>query len=306
MSRRWRTLLALAGLCILAALLYLAGGSAVLEALRRCTPSAVAGAAAAIIAGTLVGAWNVFCIAGLRATMPFARFIAVYWRSWAIGITLPGQVADMLTTLWQLKGRTGNLSFIAGRLLADKAITFGELLALAALLPWVLDPARMVLSLYLLAALALAALATLLLAHWCAHHPLLLQRWRWTARLQPIMAAAVDLPFNAALLNLALTVVKMLLTGMAYWLVLRAIAPVAPRFSTTTVISQSAGLIAYLPISFNGMGTVEVSAIALFRTVGIGSAVVLSAYLVMRATTLLAAWLPAAWWMLREPAPPAD
>jgi len=98
------------------------------------------------------------------------------------------------------------------------------------------------------------------------------------------------------------TAIKTLLTGLSYWLVLHAIDPAAPRFGTTTVISQSAGLIAYLPISFNGIGTVEVSAIALFRSVGLASATVLSAYLVLRATALAAAWGPATWWTLRRPA----
>jgi len=297
-----RALLALAGLVLLAMLLHFAGGANVMAALRRCTPLTIGGTFAALVAGTLLGAWNVYRIAGLQAAMPFARFVPVYWRSWALGITLPGQVADMLTTLWQLRGRTGDLSFVAGRLLADKAITFGAMLALAAMLPVVLDPARMPLSLALFTALVVVALLALALARWCVRHPALLPRWRWGARLQPVLRAAVELPFDVAVHNAVVTAAKTLLTGLAYWLVLREIAPGAPHFSTTTVVSQTAGLIAYLPISFNGLGTVEISAIALFRAVGLSSAVVLSAYLVLRVTTLVAAWLPAAWWTLRAPA----
>ena len=45
------------------------------------------------------------------------RFLPVFWRSWAVGITLPGQIGDFLTTLWQLKGRSADLSFVAGRLI---------------------------------------------------------------------------------------------------------------------------------------------------------------------------------------------
>jgi len=196
-----RVLLAVVGLGLLALLLHLAGGAEVLATLRRCTPGAIAGAAAALVAGAALGAWNVYRIAGLQASMPFARFLPVYWRSWAIGISLPGQVADMLTTLWQLKGRTGDLAFVAGRLLADKAITLGAMLGLAALLPWVLDPARLRLSLALLATLAFVSIATLGFARWCVRHPSLLPRWRWGARLQPALAAAVELPLGAALLN---------------------------------------------------------------------------------------------------------
>ena len=125
---------------------------------------------------------------------------------------------------------------------------------------------------------------------------------RWGARVRPILAAA-NVPLKLALGNAALTVIKTMVSGLAYWAVLRSIASDAPAFATTTVISQSAGLVAYLPISFNGIGTVEVSAVAMFHLVGLGSAVVLSTYLILRATTLIVAWLPTAWWTWRTPVP---
>jgi uncharacterized membrane protein YbhN (UPF0104 family) len=301
-TRSWRPPRAvppLVGVCILGALLYFAGGTDVLAAARRCTPAALVGAATAIVCGTVLGAWNVYRIAGLQASMPFARFLPVYWRSWAVGITVPGQVGDMLTTLWQLRGRTGGLAFIAGRLVADKAVTLGAMLALAAMLPMVMDRAGMLLSLVLLGAVALAALAGYASLRWCERHA---TRWRWGRRLQPVLAAAVELPFGTVALNAAVTVAKVLLSGLAYWLLLRAMVVNAPGFPATVVVSQSAGLVAYLPISFNGIGTVELSAIALFRTIDLDSAAVLSAYLILRAITLVAAWLPAAWWTRRKPA----
>jgi len=83
-------------------------------------------------------------------------------------------------------------------------------------------------------------------------------------------------PAGVAFGNAIVTSVKLLVSGFAYWLVLRSIAPEVPDIVTTTVISQTAGLIAYVPISFNGIGTVEVSAIALFGAAGLDSASVLS------------------------------
>ncbi len=300
--RSWylpRAVPALIGLCILGTLLYFAGGTDVLAAVRRCTPAAIAGSAAAIVVGTVLGAWNVYRIAGLQAAMPFARFLPVYWRSWAVGITMPSQVGDLLATLWQLRGRTGSLAFIAGRLLADKAVTLGAVLALAAMLPVVTGQARLSLSLALLAGLALAALAAYASLRWGARRA---ARWRWGARLQPVLAAAVELPFDAVALNATVTLAKTLLSGLAYWFLLHAMVVNAPGIPATVVVSQSAGLVAYLPVSFNGIGTVELSAIALFQAINLNSAAVLSAYLIMRAITLAAAWLPAAWWTLRKPA----
>jgi uncharacterized membrane protein YbhN (UPF0104 family) len=297
-----RAVLALIGICILAATLYWAGSGAVLDAIKRCHPGAVAIAAAAIVTATILGAWNVYRIAGLRSTMTFLQFLPVFWRSWAVGITLPGQVADMLTMLWQLKGRSGDLSFVAGRLLADKAITLGFMLVMASLVPLVLGRAHLLASVFLFAGVGISAATALASASWCVRHPDFLAHWRWGARVQPVLVAA-NVPIGLALGNAVVTLAKTLLSGLAYWVVFRSLDTHVPGFATTTVISQGVGLVAYLPISFNGLGTVEVSAVALFRAAGLQSAVVLSAYLILRATTLATAWLPAAWWTMRKPSP---
>lgn len=286
-----RTVLALIGVCILAAALYWVGSGAVLDALKRCSPVAIAAAAVAIVAATILGAWNVYRIAELRSTMTFMHFLPVFWRSWAIGITLPGQVADMLTTLWQLKGRSGDLNFVAGRLLADKAITLGLILGLASFVPAFVGKTSLLASVLMLAALGLGAGAALTLVAWYSRRPGFLANWRLGARILPVLAAS-NVPIRVAASNSAITVAKLMATGFAYWVVLSSIDTRTPGFLTTTAISQSAGLIAYLPISFNGLGTVEISAVAMFRALGLQSATVLSAYLILRAITLVTAWLP--------------
>jgi uncharacterized membrane protein YbhN (UPF0104 family) len=75
--------------------------------------------------------------------------------------------------------------------------------------------------------------------------------------------------------------------------VLETLTPQAPGFGSITIISQTAGLIAYVPISFNGLGTVEVSAIALFGAAGVEAAAVVSTYVALRLITMAVAWLPA-------------
>jgi len=147
-DRRW---LALVGLCILGAALYCAGSDEVLAAMARCSAAAIASAAAAITVGTFLGAWNCYRIAELRTTITFRRFLAVFWRSWAVGITLPGQVADFVSTLWQLKGCSSDLNFVAGRLIVDKAITLGLMLALLALVPVCVGRVRPLVSVLILA-----------------------------------------------------------------------------------------------------------------------------------------------------------
>lgn len=261
--------------------------------MARCSPAAIAVATAAILVGTVLGAWNCYRVAELRTAITFPHFLSVFWRSWAIGITLPGQVADLLTTLWQLKGRSNDLNFVAGRLIADKAITLGLMLAMLALLPVVFDEGKPLASVFILAGVCTGAVVALAILAWCQRHPNVLAGRRWGARIVSVLAG-VRLPVDVALGNAFVTCIKLVASGCAYWVVLKSIAPNAPGFIATTVISQTAGLIAYLPISFNGLGTVEVSAVAMFGAAGLDSASVLSAYLILRAITMAAAWLPAA------------
>jgi uncharacterized membrane protein YbhN (UPF0104 family) len=294
-----RSLLALIGVGILALTLHAIGSAAVIDALQRCHPAAIALAAVAIMMGTVLGAWNCYVIAELRSAMSFRRFLPIYWRSWAIGISLPGQVADFLSTLWQLKGRSGELSLVAGRLLVDKAITLGLILALATLLPALIGEAEIQVPLMLLGLLCIGAVLGLWSLGWAVANIHVAPRNPWISRVLPIASAARQTPPRLVLSNGLLTLVKLMISGIAYWLVLRSIDSNTPDLLTTTVIAQSVGLIAYVPISFNGLGTVEVSAVGLFRSVGMSGASVLSAYLILRALTLIAAWIPTAVGMLR-------
>lgn len=292
---RWRRhALALLGLGLLLVALQVVGGREILEALQRAKPVALAGAAAAIAAGTVLGAYNVHRVAGLAPVMGLREFLPVFWRSWAVGISMPGQVGDMLATVWQLKGRaSADLGFIGGRLLADKVVSLGCSLALAAMAPWALGFGAPLTSAWLMLALAAVGVLSWSAARWLARRPR--AERGLAARMRPVIdAAGVPLPLLAG--NAAITVLKLAITSLAYWLVLSSMHPSAPDYAATAVISQSAGLVAYLPISFNGLGTVEVSAMALFGALGLPGAVVLSGYILLRALTLALAWLPTLWW----------
>lgn len=294
LMRWWRRALAILGLCLLAAVLYMVGGRDVLDALRRVNPASLLGAGVAIIVSTLLGARNVYDLAGLGKIVGFGRFVKIFWRSWALGITLPGHVADMFSTAWQLKRHhSTNLAFIAGRLLTDKGITVACMLLTAALLPYLLGIGDLLLAAWLIGALAAVMLGAWLGVRAFAGKPR--RRGSRMAHLQPLVDAA-GAPMPLMLRNAALTGLKIAMTGLAYWLVLQSVSPDPPGYVTTTAITSGAGLVAYIPISFNGLGTVEVTAMSLFSFIGVPGNAVLAAYLALRALTLTLAWLPALFW----------
>lgn len=91
---------------------------------------------------------------------------------------------------------------------------------------------------------------------------------------------------QAILINILLTFVRTLVLGCAYWLVINAYGS-EPSMIHALCFSIAAGMVAYIPISFNGLGTVEASLVYLFSTIDIESAPILSAALTMRVITIL-------------------
>lgn len=281
---------ALLGVCILALGIAWAGVGDVLSALAEQELLALVLAVAAIAAGTFLGAWNAFRLSELASTMAFRSFLAVYWRAWAIGLSVPGQVGDLVSTLWQLRGRV-DMEFVAGRLLVDKSVTLGCMLLLLSSLPAVLGILAYPYALLppvgaaIVLMLALAVSRRLALSQtdfWTSH--------RFLRRIKPLVSATA-VPWPALWTNVAFTAAKVLLTGSAYWLLLPSDGNLE-GFFTVLAISQTAGLVAYLPISFNGIGTVELSAMKLFSLMGYAAPEVLSAYIVLRLCALATAWIP--------------
>lgn len=289
-----RYLLTLLGLCLMAWALQLAGIGRVMTVIGSMNPLSIAGAALAVVAGTILGARNLYDIAELRGILGFSTFLGIFWRSWAIGISLPGQVADMFSTAWQLKRyRASHLPFIASRILADKVISAACMVTAAVCVPFFTGRAGGTSTIWALAAIFAAGLAAWLGAHYLRGKlPAPVRGWRFVH----ILLDAAGTPPSLVLRNLTLTALKMALTGLAYWLLLRETTHASLSYLATTSIAHGAGLVAYVPVSFNGLGTVEVSAMALFALIGIPRQSVLGVYLVLRGLTLTLAWLPSLLW----------
>ena len=96
------------------------------------------------------------------------------------------------------------------------------------------------------------------------------------------------------LLNAALTLVCIGLIGMAYWCMFFSLGYTQLPPGTLILLVAACSIVAYIPISFNGIGTVEVTGIALFGQLEVPAAAVLSAYLCLRLIVMALAWLPAA------------
>ncbi len=86
---------------------------------------------------------------------------------------------------------------------------------------------------------------------------------------------------QAVFLNWCTTLIRTIFLGGAYWLMIKSYGPSLP-FLPTLCFSIMGGMVAYIPISFNGLGTVEASHIFLFSTIGIEPAPILAATVSLR------------------------
>ncbi len=296
-----------ATLLVLALLIVWSDPQSLVQVLGDVAPMLWLAAALVISGATLAGGLGLHLLLRKSTGRDFRDFLPVYWVAWAAGLITPGQIGDMATISLILKRRGIDWRGTLGRSLLDKGVSLAVMVGVAAcgiLSTWhVMSANTSTVRWALMAALGIVAvLAAGLIIQ---RHP----------RLQPIRSHLLEIAASfldtlryqpgAVALNFLLTLLKLMLIGTGYWLMLRAFGAEPPSILTTTALATASGLLAYLPVSFNGIGPVEVAGVALFGIHGIDGTVVLASYLALRATVLALAWIPAAavllTWRARPP-----
>ena len=291
---RWMRLAV--GLLLLVGLIVYLTPSALLAQLREVELGWLAAAATAIVISTLIGSYALYLLMSRDHALPYRRFLGAYWTSWGVGLVVPGQVGDvaMLTMLMQRRGLHWPTSL--GRSLLDKLISLAVLCGFAAWGLFALMPAVRVTAGQIAA--GAAGLCLIGVTMWLAWRLLssgackrirLLEAMRTTTR--EITNSALQHPGRTAA-NLALTILKFGCSVLSYWFVFRALGQDQLAYLHTLPLVAISALVAYIPVSFNGLGTVEFAGIWLFGGAGIGKTAVLSAYLLLRFMVLTIAWLP--------------
>lgn len=298
-QRRWLVVLALVALSLLAAQVAWIGPRAIAGTLADADRGWALLALLAIIVGALIGGANSWWLAGKPDGVPLPAFLTFYWTGWAVGLLAPGQVGDSLTISLMLRRRNIPMRRSLAGLGVDKLVSLLLMMGTVCALPLVLvgfRPGGIVIG--LLASTAMIVLALAGSAHWLAAHRPLLQ--------SPLLGHTAELVENAGrllreqpgrvLINALLTLVKLLLTGVSYWCALRAMGQplTLTELPAITLCAAAAGLVAYVPLSLNGIGTVELTGLTLFGALGLPPEKILAAYMWLRLATLLAAILPAA------------
>jgi uncharacterized membrane protein YbhN (UPF0104 family) len=301
---------------LLAILLLQVDPVALLHALARPSWAILAAAGGAILGGTLIAAFNSYLLINCHQGIRFRDYLPIYWLAWAAGLLLPGQVGDLVVISSLIRRHEMEWHTSLGRTLVDKAISFLVVSGFAFIGLVGLDQAHLfrwpALSwvewggLGVLLALALAGLAARL-PRLLAHHAERPGPLGLIARTLREIGAVARLHPARMGINLVLTAARTLIVGGAYWLVFLGTGQAVPPLLETACLASASGLVAYLPISLNGIGTVEWAGVALFGLRGIPAVDVVSSYLLLRLLVMGIALLPAGiCYALLRPATPAS
>lgn len=306
MPNRFGPLRIATGSLLLIALISYFGFTSIADTFTRIAPVWAAAAALLIVVATLISAFNRYLLINVNDQMDLRRFLPLYWLSWATGLLIPGQVGDVATLAALMRKRGMQLHQSVGRSILDKLISFaivGTFGAFAVVMT--LDNLRFDLSEHARTfGIVLLASALVLVAIWQLpgardRGKRLLGRLRQAAidTLAEIRLTALRHPARIVI-NIPLSLLSFVLLATSYWCMFRAVGQSEASLATVIPLVAACSLVAYIPVSFNGLGTSEAAGIVLFGQAGIPATSVISAFIGLRLIVIAVAWLPAAFILL--------
>ena len=254
----------------------------------------------------LLGTWRVYQIVRVFAPISFIHVLGMYWVSVAFGAFTPGQLGEL------------SLAYFLSRRGLDSSAS----LAISAV-----DRVTTLATLVLLAAMGLVLyvpegtgwwLWSLVLTLVLGATGLFVRPWRKAVRRVVERVAPGAIPFLEAFCRFFLAhpgrAAFNLLLGFARWvcaafMLLVIIVPLAPApvsWTFVVVANAVARLVTYVPVSINGLGVLELSAVELFRGGGIPADLTLTAFIVNRIIYYMFAVAMVLVWLWRHPRPQSE
>ena len=282
---KWRWVVVLV---LVPALVWFAGPQQLWRTIRGAEPTWALAATTILVPWFLLGILNVWVLLRRLAPIPFRTFAAVYVQSWTSGLLLPGQLGDA-TQVWLLRRHGVPMSFSSAAYATDKAVSLGFMLLVATAgvgLSGSIGARWRPIAVILGATIVAAGVGVLLVSGIVNRVPLS----RVSAALGRLRRALAVFANEHRLLylNLGITTLKWMLLVAAYTCAFRAFGPPVSLAAVATIPAMSS-LVGHIPVSVGGLGTTEWTAVGLFGRLGVPEAIVLSAYLLLRASGALMA-----------------
>lgn len=275
---------AVIAITLLGALIWNIRAGEIFDSLARIALSFLLSSILSLYASILLGSFNQYVLFQPILKLPFNKFILSYFKAFVTGIFFPGQIGDA-SIIYFLKPSGLYYSQSFSIYLWDKFITFiiyaGILFLFLSRLKGYHDffiPLSLILLLVFSAGF-LYLFSTL-------KYFQSLGGWMGRARLFMKNSASEILKYAGTypvrlLINFNITCIKIFLVMSCYYFMFSAFG-YRLSFWNIGISSIASGFVAYLPISIQGIGTVEATAVWIFGRLKIGPADVLSGFLLLR------------------------
>jgi uncharacterized membrane protein YbhN (UPF0104 family) len=238
-----------------------------------------------LYASILLGSFNQYFLFQPILRISFRKFIRSYFKAYIAGLFIPGQVGDA-SIIFFLRHSGPRYSQNFSIYLWDKYITL--LLYAGVLFLFLSDlTGYSIFFIPVILTIFLGFSAGMLYSVSILGNYEYLEGW-----LGRISTSLKNITFEIAhyagsyplrlLINLSLTCIKILLVMSCYYFIFSALGYMVSLWKIG-ISSIASGIIAYLPISIQGIGTVEAAAVWIFGQLNISPADVLSGFLLLRA-----------------------
>lgn len=267
-------------------LIRLARVEAIFNSLSRITFPSLSFAVFLLYTSILLGAFNQYFLFQPILKISFKKFTRSYFKAYIAGLFFPSQVGDA-SIIFFLRNSGLRYSQSFSIYIWDKYITL--LIYAGIVLLFLFDMASYpVFYIPIILILFFSISAGMLYFLSKLGHFLPFEGWlgRLSALLKNITSEILDYAAtypSRLLVNLSLTFVKIFLVMCCYYYIFAAFGYTLPLWKTG-ISSIASGIVAYLPISIQGIGTVESAAVWIFGRLEIGAADVLSGFLLLRAS----------------------
>lgn len=244
-------------------------------------------------ASIILGAFNQYILFTAFSNLSYKTFFFAYFKAYAFGLLLPSQIGDASIAFF-LKSEGLYYSQTLSVYILDKFLTF--ILYVSVLFIFMGDimgyPA--IISLLLLIALGfLMSLVFYIIIKLTSSFPV---SWQENRLMRFIHNLSSQLFFFAKhhpfllLINFFLTCFKLGLVMLCYHAMITAL-DYSLSIWKVGLAALASGIVGYIPVSIQGLGTVEAVALLNFKTLGVSPPDVLVCYLILRSNSYVAACL---------------
>jgi uncharacterized protein (TIRG00374 family) len=243
------------------------------------------GAVVCLAAILMLGALNIWILLNGVTEMSFKSTLYVYLLSWCTFLLVPGSTGDAIQ-LFLLKEtgvpyRDSGSVYITDKIVSLSAailvaVTGGLIYFRLFFRPWIL--------LGLFALPGLVVTAAYKLGQRSSN--------MWILRVLNFAGAPIVFYKNhpaRVRMNAVGTLIKLVITTLSHWFTFGAVG-VEMSFGIVLTVAVLASLVAYIPVAFNGVGTVEFAAVTLYGVYNVPAHQVLATYLILRASNLALAF----------------